>query len=174
MSSSILAALRGFPDQLERLYATIPDACANWVPPSWEGIPSETFTATGQICHIRDIEIEGYHVRFQRLISETAPSLVSIDSYQVAQERGYPDAPLVKVFADFRAARAETVSLLASFTQEQWQRRGSFEGYGPVSVTGLAHYLCSHDQQHLAGLHWLMGAWTSQGVADSDALTISE
>jgi len=173
MSSSILAALRRFPDQLERLYATIPDACANWVPPSWEGIPSETFTAAGQICHIRDIELEGYHVRFRRLITETAPSLVSIDSCQVAQERCYPDAPLAQVFADFRAARVETVSLLASFTQEQWQRRGSFDGYGPVSVTGLAHYLCSHDQQHLAGLHWLLGAWASQESVTNQTATAS-
>jgi hypothetical protein len=24
-------------------------------------------------------------------------------------------------------------------------------------VRGLMHYLCSHDQQHLAGLQWLLG-----------------
>ena len=27
-----------------------------------------------------------------------------------------------------------------------------FEGYGPVTLAALVHYLCSHDQQHLAGL----------------------
>jgi len=159
MHSSILTALRSFPDQLEQLYATVAAPCANWTPPSWEGIPSETFTAVEQLCHIRDIEIDGYHVRFRRLLDEAEPSLVSIDSYLVARERGYPDAPVERVLADFRAARAQTVSLLASLSPEQWQRRGSFEGYGPVTVKGLAHYLCSHDQQHLAGLHWLMGAF---------------
>jgi hypothetical protein len=159
MYSSILSSLRNFPDQLEQLYATVGTPCENWTPPSWDGIPSETFTAIEQICHIRDIEIDGYHVRFRRLLAETAPSLVSIDSYEVARERAYPDAPVAQVFADFRAAREETVRLLASLNEEQWQRRGSFEGYGPVTVKGLAHYLCSHDQQHLAGLHWLMGAF---------------
>lgn len=159
MHSSILSSLRSFPDQLEQLYATVAAPCANWTPPSWEGIPSETFTAIEQICHIRDIEIDGYHLRFRRLLEEVEPSLVSIDSYQVARERRYPDAPVERVFADFRAARAETVRLLASLDEAQWRRRGSFEGYGPVTVKGLAHYLCSHDQQHLAGLHWLMGAF---------------
>jgi hypothetical protein len=32
-----------------------------------------------------------------------------------------------------------------------------FEGYGPVTLRALVHYLCSHDQQHLAGLQWLLG-----------------
>ena len=27
----------------------------------------------------------------------------------------------------------------------------------PVTLRGLAHYLCSHDQQHLSGLQWLLG-----------------
>jgi hypothetical protein len=159
MHASILTALRGFPDQLEQLYASVGARCETWTPSSWDGIPSETFTAIEQICHIRDIEIDGYHLRFRRLLAETAPSLVSIDSYQLARERAYPDAPLAHVFAGFRAAREETVRLLASLSEEQWRRRGSFEGYGPVTVKGLAHYLCSHDQQHLAGLHWLMGAF---------------
>ncbi len=159
MRDSILSCLRRFPDQLEALYAAIPAECAHWTPPSWDGIPSETFTAIEQLCHIRDIEIDGYHLRFARLLNETAPALVSIDSYQVARERAYPDAPVATIFADFRAARAATVGLLEALTEAQWQRGGAFEGYGPVTVKALAHYLCSHDQQHLAGLHWLLGAF---------------
>jgi hypothetical protein len=161
MHPSIIASLRAFPDQLEDLYSAIPQACAGWAPPSWEGIPSETFTAIEQLCHIRDIEMDGYHLRFRRLLTEEAPSLVSIDSYQVARERAYPDAPVAQIFRDFRAARAQTVALLEGLADAQWQRAGSFEGYGPVTVKALAHYLCSHDQQHLAGLHWLLGAWSA-------------
>lgn len=154
---STLCALRSFPDQLEALYAAFPATHADWAPPSWDGIPSETFTAIGQLCHIRDIEIDGYHVRLRRLLDEDQPGLVSIDSYQVARERRYPDAPAGELFAAFRQARALTVDLLESLSDSQWRRSGVFEGYGPVTVAGLAHYLCSHDQQHLAGLHWLLG-----------------
>jgi hypothetical protein len=157
MHASIFSTLKTFPRQLEQLYAAVPDTYANWAPPSWEGIPSETFTAIEQICHIRDIEIDGYHVRLRRLLDEDQPSLVSIDSYQVARERGYPDASPGEIFAAFREARVVTVGLLESLSDSQWRRSGVFEGYGPVTVAGLAHYLCSHDQQHLAGLHWLLG-----------------
>jgi hypothetical protein len=167
MVSSILSSLRSFPDQLESLFAAVPPASVAWAPASWDGIPSETFTAIEQLCHIRDIEIEGYHVRLRRLLDEEAPSLVSIDSYQVALERNYPDAPVAHIFADFRQARAHTLRLLESLTDAQWRRAGTFEGYGPVTVQGLVHYLCSHDQQHLAGLHWLLGQIASGAPARS-------
>jgi hypothetical protein len=38
------------------------------------------------------------------------------------------------------------------------------DGYGgPVTLCALTHCLCSHDQQHLAGLPWLFGkAWSGQ------------
>ena len=157
-----LASLGAFPGQLEQLYACIPDTHANWAPASWEGIPSETFTAVEQICHIRDIELDGYHVRLRRLLAEDNPSLESIDSYQVAKERGYPDAATTEIFAAFRSARAETVRMLEALADSQWSRSGVFEGYGPVTVKGLVHFLCSHDQQHLAGLHWLLGQIESQ------------
>jgi hypothetical protein len=162
MHARSLASLSAFPDQLERLYACVPDTHANWRPASWEGIPSETFTAVEQICHIRDIEIEGYHVRLRRLLAEDNPSLVSIDSYQVAKERRYPDAATAEIFGAFRRARTDTVRLLEALDDSQWSRRGVFEGYGPVTVKGLVHFLCSHDQQHLAGLHWLLGQIESQ------------
>lgn len=161
MPLSPFASLSSFPLQLEQLYACFPETYTNWAPPSWEGIPSETFTAVEQICHIRDIEIDGYHVRLRRLLAEDAPILVSIDSYLVAQERGYPDASAAEIFAAFRQARQTTVGMLESLSENQWQRAGVFEGYGPVTVRGLAHYLCSHDQQHLAGLHWLLGQISS-------------
>jgi hypothetical protein len=57
----------------------------------------------------------------------------------------------------FRQARASTIELLRSLTPAQFDRRAVFEGYGPVSLRSLVHYLCSHDQQHLAGLQWLLG-----------------
>ena len=52
------------------------------------------------------------------------------------------------------AKRGARVSRL---TPEQLSRTGEFEGYGSLTVRGLVHYLCSHDQQHLAGMQWLLG-----------------
>jgi hypothetical protein len=129
----------------------------HWTPDSWEGVPSEQFTAIEQVCHVRDIEIEGYHLRFTRTLNEDLPLLPSIDSETVAKERNYGAADTARVFAEFRAARAVTMALLRGLDETQLARRATFEGYGSVSLRSLVHYLCSHDQQHLAGLQWLLG-----------------
>ena len=157
MDETTLHALAAFPSALERHYATIPADHVRWAPASWDGVPSEPFTAIEQVCHVRDIEVEGYQVRLRRMLDERHPSLASIDSEAVARERRYADADVATVFADFRRAREQTLAMLADITPAQWQRTAQFEGYGPLTLRGLVHYLCSHDQQHLAGLQWLAG-----------------
>ena len=152
-----LSALEGFPGALEQHYSAFPREFVHWSPMSWDGVPSEPFTAIEQICHVRDIEIEGYQVRFRRTLEEDAPLLPAIDSEAVARERAYGRADAAKVFAEFREARVQTVKLLRGLDAAQLERTAVFEGYGPVSLRGLVHYLCSHDQQHLSGLQWLLG-----------------
>jgi hypothetical protein len=157
MNDITLAALAAFPQQLEAHYAAIPAEYKNWTPASWEGIPSEHLTALEQVCHVRDIEIDGYHVRFRRTLEETNPLLASIDTDALAKDRAYGQADAQTMFAEFRAARAETLELLKNLSAEQFARQAEFEGYGPLTMRSLVHYLCSHDQQHLAGLQWLLG-----------------
>ncbi len=157
INQSTFSSLAAFPQQLEHFYEAIPVEYRNWTPPSWDGIPSETFTAIEQICHVRDIELDGYHVRFKRTLREDTPTLESLDGYVLSKERRYAEANASEVFAAIRGGRAETLRLLSNLTPEQCGRTAVFEGYGPLTVRSLANYLCSHDQQHLAGLQWLLG-----------------
>lgn len=155
--SATIAALAVFPEQLEQMYHSVPKDYARWSPESWEGIPSETFTAIEQICHVRDIEIDGYRIRLKRMLEETNPSLESIDSYAIAQQRNYSAADPLDVLNTFKSARHLTVQSLQGLTETQLSRAGWFEGYGQLTVRALIHYLCSHDQQHLSGMQWLLG-----------------
>jgi len=152
-----LNALRAFPDLLAAHFALFPQDRRHWAPASWEGVPSEALTALEQLCHVRDIEIEGYQRRIERTLAEDKPFLPSIDTDALARKRRYglsdPDAAL----AGFRAARSQTVVMVERLTPTQLDRSAEFEGYGPVTLRSLIHYLCSHDQQHLAGLQWLLG-----------------
>ena len=157
MDQTTLTSLAEFPRQLEAHFSAIPPEYGNWAPPSWEGIPSEPFTAIEQIAHVRDIEIDGYHIRIQRMLNETNPLLESIDGERLAQARSYATANPVEVLGAFRRARAQTMDLISGLTPGQLARPGVFPGYGSLSLRSLVHYLCSHDQQHLAGLQWLLG-----------------
>jgi hypothetical protein len=107
MDHVTLSALAAFPQQLEALYAVFPTEFTHWVPPLWDGIPSERFTAIEQVCHVRDIEIDGYQVRFSRTLLESSPTLPSIDSESLARERSYATENAVEALAAFRAARED-------------------------------------------------------------------
>lgn len=152
-----LNSLRSFPAALRDLLSGIPADAFDWRPASWDGIPSEMLTIRQQICHMRDIEADGYTQRFQRLLTENDPLLESIDGYALVESRQYDRTEIASALDAFEAAREKTMQLLDRIDGDRLKRRGTFEGYGPVTVRGLIHFLCSHDQQHLAGIQWLLG-----------------
>jgi hypothetical protein len=157
VNNATLDTLRAFPGLLESHYALIPATHKHWAPASWEGVPSEALTAIEQVCHVRDIEIEGYQRRIERALAEDNPFLPSLDTDALARERRYGEADAREAMAAFREARTNTLRIIEGLTPAQLARTAVFEGYGPVTVQSLIHYLCSHDQQHLAGLQWLLG-----------------
>ncbi len=149
-------ALASFPHQLTRLLESFPPERVNWKPPSWDGIPSERLSAIEQICHVLDVEIEGYKVRFGRIRSELAPVLTDLPGEQMAIERSYASCDATAVLRRFAEARIETIDAISSFTQEEFRRIGIFESKR-TTLLGMVHFLCSHDFQHLSGLQWLLG-----------------
>jgi uncharacterized glyoxalase superfamily protein PhnB len=170
MDSITLAALADFPKRLEAFYSLVPDAHKNWRPASWDGVPSEPFTPIEQVCHVKDVEIEGYHVRLRRTVEESNPHLTSLDGEVLARERSYSTADTTLIFEQFREARSKTIELVAILTPQQLLRTAEFEGHS-LTLRGLVHNLCSHDQQHLAGMQWLLGRMAAL-LHDEKAMTM--
>lgn len=155
--ANTLQSLRSFPAMLRAFIADTPAGALDWRPTSWDGIPSEMLTIRQQVCHVRDIEIDGYAQRFASLLRETDPFLPSIDGYALVLSRHYDQTEIATALDDFENARSATMHLIEAIGPHDLTRRGRFEGYGTVTVQGLLHFLCSHDQQHLAGIQWLLG-----------------
>src|SRR5579859_7695475 len=109
IDAATLAALAAFPARLAEFYAAVPPDRIDWRPPSWDGVPSEPFSPIEQVCHVRDIEIDGYHVRFARTRAEPEPTLANIDGEALAHERGYARDDAQAALAAFAAARAKTL-----------------------------------------------------------------
>lgn len=152
-----IEALQASPQTLQSLMSRVPNTALDWRPQSWSGIPSEELTIRQQLCHLRDIEVDGYLVRFRRVRDEANPTLDSIDTDALIIAKGYDHTSAEDAITAFGAARRETLALLGNLSPEQLQRRAIFEGYGETTLKGLIHYLCSHDQQHVAGIQWLLG-----------------
>lgn len=161
IAEATLSALAAMPARLEAAFRAVPVEAWNWEPPSWDGCPGEQLPPVGQLCHLRDIENDGYHVRFARMLTETSPALLSLDGYELARERSYSTADPEQALATFREARARTLALLEGLTAAQCERVGTFGEYGAVTLRSLAHYLASHDFQHLACIEWLLGQYSA-------------
>lgn len=162
LPASFLTGLADAPRQIEDAFRSIPKSHWTWKPEDWGGSPGEPFAPVEHACHLRDIEIDGYHVRIQRLRDEEAPDLVSIDGFALARQRDYLAADPFAAFAEFGRAREETVRLIGALDESHLTRSGTFGEYGTVTLRGVLHYLRSHDQQHLACLEWLAGKAASE------------
>jgi len=114
------------------------------------------------LCHLRDIEVEGYQRRFARTRAEQDPELPSLDGYALVQERAYAGTDPRAACEAFRAARLETLGVIRGFSEVELARPARFNDYGPTNLAGLVHYLASHDRQHLACFHWLMGKMAAE------------
>src|ERR671932_277057 len=52
-----------------------------------------SFSIVEHVCHLRDIEREGYGSRIEKILGEESPTLADIDGAALARERCYNEQP---------------------------------------------------------------------------------
>jgi len=113
---------------------------------------SDEFSALENICHLRDLEIEGYGERIVRILEEDNPSLADLDGTRLAIERDYNNQDAKAALAAFSDARSRNLNLLKNLTPEQMAREGVFEGVGVINLEQLVEMMVEHDEGHVAEL----------------------
>lgn len=113
------------------------------------------FSVLENICHLRDIEIEAYGVRIERILTEDKPILADINGAQLALERDYNSEDLESALASFTAVRAQNVERLRSTSKQQMIRMGVLEGVGEISLGRLLEMMNQHDEEHLVEIRGL-------------------
>ena len=161
----LLAGLAAFPATLRRQISGLSPSVLDFVPSDWTGSPAENLTIRQQVCHLRDIETDGYHQRIARTLAEERPFLPSIDGHALAVERRYAAEAPAAALGAFEAARAKTIRMLKNVTAGALLRTADFEGQGRVSLLAIVHLLASHDSQHVSGIHWLLARQTASRAA---------
>ena len=110
---------------------------------------AECWSVVEQVCHLRDIEQEGYRVRITRILTESNPSLLDIAGDQLAIERNYIDQDLSLALEAFADARAENFRAIHGLSADQLKRTGVYEGFGSVTLLELLVKLQDHDSGHI-------------------------
>lgn len=141
-----------------------PDELATWV----EACPAERlrqrpgggFSLLEQLCHLRDLEREGFLLRIRRIVDEDMPELQEIDGSSLAIERDYQSQDAQTAWRDWRAARHETVALLREALPRHAARTGIYGGFGVVTLAELARGIAAHDESHRDEMAAWLGALT--------------
>jgi hypothetical protein len=137
-----LSTLAAMPADFAAQAASIPA-------PDWQrGAANGNFSVHQHVCHLRDIDIEGYRMRIERMLSEVIPTLVDLDGAKLARERNYHRQDVRTAQAAWAAVRADLVRRLAGLTQAERQRTGVMEGVGEITVDGLIEMMLAHDREH--------------------------
>ena len=142
----LIALLRETPERVRLLTACVsgPDLCLK--NSEWE------FSMLEHVCHLRDIEVDGYAARVKRILSEDGPLLPDIDGSRLARERDYNSQNLALALQAFSQARALNIETLRNVREDQLEREGNLEGVGTITLWQLLNLQREHDQEHLREL----------------------
>jgi hypothetical protein len=147
---ALLEALARTPGEVSRMIHVVS-------PEHWRTRPSpEEFSALENVCHLRDIEVDGYAPRIARILNETNPTLADVDGSRLAIERDYNNQELAPALETFRRTRERNIALLRSVAASDFQRKGSLEGVGEIDLLRLIRMMNEHDEGHLQDLNRLV------------------
>lgn len=163
----VIAALRAMPNALNERLVGLSDAQLRFQP------SGGYFSVLENICHLRDIEIEGYSVRLQRLLSEEHPRLPDINGGQLARERHYNQQPLQPAVDAFIQARHANLKLLEKLTATQLAHTGYLELIGEITLGRLLELWVEHDQGHIRELEKLRAAIRESHLTEAGTFPVS-
>ncbi|HEY6242677.1 MAG TPA: DinB family protein [Pyrinomonadaceae bacterium] len=109
----------------------------------------EEFSVVENVCHLRDIEVDGYAQRITRILNETNPTLADVDGARLAIERDYNNQELAPALETFRQTRERNVGLLRNLAEGDFDRQASLQGVGEITLRKLIVMMNEHDEGHL-------------------------
>ena len=147
---SLVETLEATPRIIQQLADDLADGDATWKP------SEKQWSVLEHVCHLKDIEQEGYTLRIEKLLRETQPFLADIDGDKLAEERSYHSQDFDQALSAFARARKQNVQTIKDLTHDQLNRSGMFENFGTVTLARLLLMMREHDESHLkdlSGLH---------------------
>lgn len=145
----LVHSLEETPARVLALVSGMAEDAKRWKP------TDEEFSATENVCHLRDLEQEGYALRIRKLMTESEPFLNDFDGARLAAERDYNNQSMKDALNVFARARLENVRAVKDLAPPELNRRGVFEGVGPVTLGQLLSMMREHDQSHIEELEAL-------------------
>lgn len=143
---TLIGFLEETPERVRQSVGNLSAEDARWKP------SAQQFSALEQVCHLNDLEREAYAVRIEKLIHEEQPFLPDFDGAKIAMERDYQARQLDQMLDAFAESRRGNLHAIGRLTSADFEREGSLEGVGPITLRGLLLKMREHDEGHLRDL----------------------
>ena len=101
------------------------------------------------VCHLRDAEERALE-RMRAMRDVDDPPLAGYDQDAWASEREYAGARFRAAVADFAEHREAHVAELRDLPAAAWERSGTHEEAGRITILNHTLHMATHDLQHLA------------------------
>jgi hypothetical protein len=167
--AGFLETLASTPARLKAALAGVPRKLLLWTPAPGKWSIQEI------VCHMRDMEREAYLARYQRIMAEDNPTLPDIDGDRYALERDYRSLKLGEVLRDWARARKECLKILKKVKGDSWQRVGTHETAGPLSMEAfLRRHAAGNDGAHLGQIEAIKGRFETLAKLDAGPAALAE
>lgn len=93
---------------------------------------------------------------YQILVREATP-LIGFDETQWQRIAGYGSLPVTDLLHTMMLKRKELVHALQGLAPEDWDRTGTHEVRGPMSVLDIARQIADHEDEHVAQIAAVVG-----------------
>jgi hypothetical protein len=136
---------------VERLASTpqrILNAVSGWSEAQIHGTPAESeWSAADILAHVRaSDDIMAYRV--YAMLARDVPPLPAYDERRWAEVGGYSQMHFRVSLDTFTKRRAELVALLRRIAPEDWERVGTHEARGPLTLREVVTGLVEHEEEH--------------------------
>lgn len=124
------------------------------------------FALIEHVCHLRDIEVEGYAVRLRRTLATVRPTLPDLDGDLLARERRYLQQPHAPAVRKVLASRRRNVERLRRLRRADLERELHLDGVGALSLGDLILRWRTHDIGHRIEMERLRSELRAIAVTD--------
>ena len=126
--------------------------------------PGDDLSLLEQVCHLRDLERNGFQPRIASMLTEKSPQLFDFDGSAVARASNYAAQNIDDALADFQEARARNVAVVRAAPSDALWREGYYEPGKPVSLSDVLNGILEHDADHIRRIRALSAYLSGDAV----------
>src|SRR5476649_2381446 len=116
----------------------------------------DAFSLIENVCHLRDVDREGYAIRLARITEELLPDLADVDGGALATARNYQSQDLERALQQFARERRHALEIVRSLSRPDLERRATWGAFGVVTLAEVLQRWIAHDDGHRIELRALI------------------